>query len=117
MIKAAQKPRVQPKNPLEIARRVLDIEAEAVRGLVERLDERFTRAVELIDAREGRVVVSGMGKSGHIARKIASTLASTGAGGAGAVFLAGMRFFAQALRASAHTKSRLTRERDIRDRL
>jgi arabinose-5-phosphate isomerase len=78
MIKAAQKPRVQSKNPLEIARRVLTIEADAVRGLIERLDERFTRAVELIDARKGRVVVSGMGKSGHIARKIASTLASTG---------------------------------------
>jgi arabinose-5-phosphate isomerase len=78
MIKAAQKARVQARNPLEIARRVLTIEADAVRGLIERLDERFKRAVELIDAREGRVVVSGMGKSGHIARKIASTLASTG---------------------------------------
>jgi arabinose-5-phosphate isomerase len=78
MIKAAQKPRVQSKNPLEIARRVLSIEADAVRGLIERLDERFLKAVELIDRRAGRVVVSGMGKSGHIARKIASTLASTG---------------------------------------
>jgi arabinose-5-phosphate isomerase len=78
MIKAAQKARAQARNPLEIARRVLTIEADAVRGLIERLDERFKRAVELIDAREGRVVVSGMGKSGHIARKIASTLASTG---------------------------------------
>jgi arabinose-5-phosphate isomerase len=78
MIKAAQKSRVQSKNPLEIARRVLTIEADAVRGLIERLDERFARAVELIDTRKGRVVVSGMGKSGHIARKIASTLASTG---------------------------------------
>ena len=78
MIKAAQKSRVQSKNPLEIARRVLAIEADAVRGLIERLDERFAKAVELIDTRKGRVVVSGMGKSGHIARKIASTLASTG---------------------------------------
>jgi arabinose-5-phosphate isomerase len=78
MIKAAQKARVASKNPLEIARRVLGIEADAVRGLIERLDQSFTRAVELIDARAGRVVVSGMGKSGHIARKIASTLASTG---------------------------------------
>jgi arabinose-5-phosphate isomerase len=78
MIKAAQKARVQAKNPLEIARSVLTIEADAVRGLIERLDERFVKAVELIDARKGRVVVSGMGKSGHIARKIASTLASTG---------------------------------------
>jgi arabinose-5-phosphate isomerase len=78
MIKAAQKSRAQSKNPLEIARRVLTIEADAVRGLIERLDEHFAKAVELIDARAGRVVVSGMGKSGHIARKIASTLASTG---------------------------------------
>src|SRR5919108_964844 len=78
MIKAAQQARVQAKNPLEIARNVLTIEADAVRGLIERLDERFVKAVELIDARKGRVVVSGMGKSGHIARKIASTFASTG---------------------------------------
>jgi arabinose-5-phosphate isomerase len=78
MIKAAQKARVQAKTPLEIARNVLTIEADAVRGLIERLDESFVKAVELIAARKGRVVVSGMGKSGHIARKIASTLASTG---------------------------------------
>ena len=78
MIKAAQKSRVQSKNPLEIARRVLTIEADAVRGLLERLDQNFAAAVQLIAERTGRVVVSGMGKSGHIARKIASTLASTG---------------------------------------
>jgi arabinose-5-phosphate isomerase len=63
---------------LELARRVLAIESEAVRALAERLDERFVQAVELINGRSGRVVVSGIGKSGHIARKIASTLASTG---------------------------------------
>ena len=63
---------------IDLARRVLQIEADAVRGLIERLDERFAKAVELIHARKGRVIVSGMGKSGHIARKIASTLASTG---------------------------------------
>jgi arabinose-5-phosphate isomerase len=57
---------------------VLLIEADAVRGLIERIDQSFADAVELIAARKGRVVVSGMGKSGHIARKIASTLASTG---------------------------------------
>ena len=57
---------------------MLAIEADAVRALIERIDERFVAAVELIDQRKGRVVVSGMGKSGHIARKIASTLASTG---------------------------------------
>jgi arabinose-5-phosphate isomerase len=63
---------------LALARRVLAIEAEAVRALIERLDQKFIDAVELIHQRKGRVVVSGMGKSGHIARKIASTLASTG---------------------------------------
>jgi arabinose-5-phosphate isomerase len=63
---------------LELARRVIAIEAEAVRALVDRLDERFLKAVSLILERRGRVVVSGIGKSGHIARKIASTLASTG---------------------------------------
>ena len=78
MIKGAQKARVESKNPLEIARRVLTIEADAVRGLLGRLDEKFAAAVQLVAQRKGRVVVSGMGKSGHIARKIASTLASTG---------------------------------------
>jgi len=78
MIRAAQKPQVESKKPLEIARRVLTIEADALRGLIERIDQSFADAVELIAARKGRVVVSGMGKSGHIARKIASTLASTG---------------------------------------
>jgi arabinose-5-phosphate isomerase len=63
---------------LELARRVLQIEADAVRALVDRVDESFLAAVELIHGRKGRVVVSGMGKSGHIARKIASTMASTG---------------------------------------
>src|SRR5687767_11373055 len=78
MMKAAEKALAQPKNPLEIASRVLTNEVDAVRGLIERLDEGFLAAVNLIDQRKGRVVVSGMGKSGHIARKIASTLASTG---------------------------------------
>jgi len=63
---------------LELARKVLVIEAEAVTGLISRLDQRFLDAVSLILACRGRVVVSGVGKSGHIARKIASTLASTG---------------------------------------
>jgi arabinose-5-phosphate isomerase len=63
---------------LELARRVLLIEADAVRALIERIDQRFVHAIELIYNRRGRVIVSGMGKSGHIARKIASTLASTG---------------------------------------
>jgi arabinose-5-phosphate isomerase len=66
------------EKALALARRVLAIEADAVRALGERLDERFVAALELIQHRHGRVVVSGIGKSGHIARKIASTLASTG---------------------------------------
>jgi len=65
-------------NALELARRVLAIEADAVRALIERLDARFLAALDLIAGRSGRVVVSGIGKSGHIARKIASTMASTG---------------------------------------
>ncbi|HEX4927127.1 MAG TPA: KpsF/GutQ family sugar-phosphate isomerase [Burkholderiales bacterium] len=66
------------ERALELARRVLAIEADALRALAERLDARFVAAVELIRERHGRVVVSGIGKSGHIARKIASTMASTG---------------------------------------
>jgi len=63
---------------LALARRVLEVEAEAVRSLTARLDERFLAAVSLILACRGRVIVSGIGKSGHVARKIASTMASTG---------------------------------------
>jgi arabinose-5-phosphate isomerase len=63
---------------LALARRVLEIEADAVRALMGRIDQRFKDAIDLIHSRHGRVIVSGMGKSGHIARKIASTLASTG---------------------------------------
>jgi arabinose-5-phosphate isomerase len=79
MIKAARSVGKSESNAaLDLARRVLAIEADAVRALIERIDERFTAAIELIHGRKGRVVVSGIGKSGHIARKIASTLASTG---------------------------------------
>ena len=63
---------------LELAREVLRIEAREVEALAQRLDGGFSHAVELILQCRGRVVVSGMGKSGHIGRKIASTLASTG---------------------------------------
>jgi arabinose-5-phosphate isomerase len=63
---------------LALAREVLQTEAGAVQALAERLDEHFSRAVELLLRCKGRVVVSGIGKSGHIARKIAATLASTG---------------------------------------
>lgn len=61
-----------------MAREVLEIEAKAVSDLIAKLDRRFVQAVETILNCRGRVVVSGIGKSGHIARKIASTLASTG---------------------------------------
>jgi arabinose-5-phosphate isomerase len=63
---------------IEQARRVLRIEAEAISRLIERVDENFDRAIELILHCPGRVVVTGMGKSGHIGNKIAATLASTG---------------------------------------
>ena len=59
-------------------RRVLRLEARALLTLAESLDARFDKAVEMMDATVGRVVVTGIGKSGHIARKIAATLASTG---------------------------------------
>ena len=79
MIRAASKSKqTTGQTALELARRVLAIEAEAVRALIERIDERFLQAVSMILERRGRVVVSGIGKSGHIARKIASTLSSTG---------------------------------------
>ncbi len=63
---------------LEIARKVLEIEAATLADLVGRLDERFVRAVELIYACRGRVVVTGMGKSGIIGQKISATFSSTG---------------------------------------
>lgn len=63
---------------IELARRVLEIEAEAIHSLIRRLDRRFTQAVDILQACRGRVVTSGMGKSGLICRKIAATFASTG---------------------------------------
>ena len=63
---------------LETAKRVLRVESEAIAGLIERLDTRFEKAVELLHACKGRVVVTGLGKSGLVGRKIAATFASTG---------------------------------------
>jgi arabinose-5-phosphate isomerase len=80
MIKAhsgAARP-LQPGDAVAIAREVLEIEARAVLALIDRLDEHFDTAVRVILHCSGRIVVGGMGKSGHIARKIASTFASTG---------------------------------------
>ena len=75
---AAPLPPTAARDALAIAREVLEIEANAVQGLIARLDAGFSAAVELILACRGRVIVSGIGKSGHVARKIASTMASTG---------------------------------------
>src|SRR5215217_6957192 len=63
---------------LSIARKVLQTEAAAVLALVDRVDERFAQAVTLLRNCKGRVIVTGMGKSGIVCRKIAATLASTG---------------------------------------
>jgi arabinose-5-phosphate isomerase len=63
---------------LDLARRVLQTESAAIQALVARVDERFERAVQLLLECHGRVIVSGMGKSGIICRKIAATLSSTG---------------------------------------
>ena len=67
-----------PKDLLALAAEVLDIESRAVNQLKSRLDDSFTAACQLCLDTDGRVVVTGMGKSGHIGGKIAATLASTG---------------------------------------
>ena len=67
-----------PSQMIDRGRRVLATEAAAVAALEHRLDENFARACALLLACEGRIVVTGMGKSGHVASKIAATLASTG---------------------------------------
>ncbi|WP_296442910.1 KpsF/GutQ family sugar-phosphate isomerase [Rhodoferax sp. UBA5149] len=68
----------QAEQAIRLARETLDIEAAAVLGLKQHLGASFARAVEMMLLVRGRVVVMGMGKSGHIGRKIAATLASTG---------------------------------------
>jgi len=70
--------KINGDRALALARDVIDVEADAVRGLRERLDGDFVGAVDLILSCRGRVVVSGIGKSGHIGRKLAATFASTG---------------------------------------
>ena len=69
---------LQAQSVLQLARETLDIEATALQDLKNRLDERFVQAVQMMLHVKGRIVVTGMGKSGHIGRKIAATLASTG---------------------------------------
>ena len=69
---------IDAKQALSLARKTFEIEAEAVLALATRIGDEFVQAVGLMVACSGRVVVMGMGKSGHIGRKIAATLASTG---------------------------------------
>lgn len=66
------------RSAVESALRTIEIELNAIEQLKERIGEDFARAVEILSATQGRVIVSGMGKSGHIGNKIAATLASTG---------------------------------------
>lgn len=81
-VKANPRPEAGPARDLDSARRVFRLEADGIQSLARALDgtlgPAFTRAVDLIKAATGRVIVTGMGKSGHIARKIAATLASVG---------------------------------------
>ena len=65
-------------SALEVAARVLHDEAEAILKLIDRLDTSFEDAVNLISHSSGRVILTGMGKSGHIAKKVSATMASTG---------------------------------------
>ena len=69
---------IDPKKIIEVGKRVIKIETDALIDLVERLDDSFVKATELIYNSKGRVIVTGVGKSGAIARKITSTLTSTG---------------------------------------
>src|SRR5271170_6651930 len=77
-IPPAPLPATDPEAMLARARLTFDIEAEAVQGLKRRVGPSFVEAVRKILEVRGRVVVMGMGKSGHVSRKIAATLASTG---------------------------------------
>lgn len=77
-LKCTPKDEWKMDNILEIAKKVLKIEADAVLGLTDKLNNNFEKAVELLYTSKGRVVVTGMGKSGLVGKKIAATLASTG---------------------------------------
>lgn len=68
----------ESQSGLSSARRVLRLEAAGIEALARSLDEAFTHALDLLAEATGRVIVTGMGKSGHVARKVAATLASTG---------------------------------------
>src|SRR5262245_12668656 len=70
--------KIRSHDDLAVAGRVLHAEADGIRALAQDLGEAFVRAIDILSQRTGRIVVTGMGKSGHIGRKIAATLASTG---------------------------------------
>jgi arabinose-5-phosphate isomerase len=76
--KVLQKKTDSTDNALDVAKKVLKIEAEAVYALIEKLNSNFEKAVEIIYKSKGRVVVTGMGKSGLVGKKLAATMASTG---------------------------------------
>ena len=65
-----------PRSSAESALRTIDIEMRAIAELKSRIDDKFAKAVDILASVSGRVIVSGMGKSGHIGNKIAATLAS-----------------------------------------
>ncbi|MGS2717709.1 KpsF/GutQ family sugar-phosphate isomerase [Eionea flava] len=65
-------------NYIDIGKRTIEMEAQEVRRLIDRIDDTFHKACELMANCQGKVIITGMGKSGHIAKKIAATLASTG---------------------------------------
>jgi len=69
---------MDPLNSIDIAKKVLQTEADAVSSLIDRLDQTFEKAIEIILNSKGKVVVTGMGKSGLVGKKLAATLASTG---------------------------------------
>jgi len=68
----------ETEDTLQIGRNTIQIEIDAMKGVMDRLDEHFEKAVDILLACKGRVIVTGMGKSGIIARKIAATMSSTG---------------------------------------
>ncbi len=65
-------------DDIKVARELLEIEIEGLQALSKALDDKFVQAVDVVAGLKGRLIISGMGKSGHIARKIAATMASTG---------------------------------------
>ena len=78
MVQSAMQAKPQSSTSLDIARKAMEIEAEAILAASRRLNSSLTRAVDLIAKHTGKVVVTGLGKSGHVARKIVATLCSTG---------------------------------------